>query len=143
MHVYWWIWVIFGILMCLAEIMTPSGFYLIFIGLAAILVGVVSYFVDSLVIQLILFSVSFILFILLFRKKCLKSINKKNAQVDDSEFTGEIARTLEAIPVGEEGKIELRGTGWTGCNGGDTDLPSNTECRIVSRDGLKFIVQKK
>jgi len=129
--------------MCLAEIMTPSGFYLIFIGLAAILVGVVSYFVDSLVIQLILFSVSFILFVLLFRKKCLKFINKKNAQVDDSEFTGEIARTLESIPVGEEGKIELRGTGWTGCNGGDTDLPSNTECRIVSRDGLKFIVQKK
>ena len=143
MQVLWWMWVIFGIIMCLAEIMTPGGFYLLFIGLAGLIVGVMAYFVDSFLIQLIVFSITFILLVVLFRKKCLKIINKNSAGDSDSEFIGETARTLEPIAVGEEGKIELRGTGWTGCNGGDTDLPSNAECKVVSRDGLKFIVQKK
>ena len=39
MLITWWIWISAGVLFLLAEAITPGGFYLIFIGLSALLVG--------------------------------------------------------------------------------------------------------
>ena len=141
MEIAWWMWIVLGIFMCLAEIITPGGFYLLVIGAAALLVGGLSIFVHSAVLQIILFSVFSILFILVFRKHLLKIMGKNSPEDYDKEFAGETGRTLEPISIGQEGKIELRGTGWTARNGGISDLPANAECKIISRDGLKFIIE--
>jgi membrane protein implicated in regulation of membrane protease activity len=35
----WWLWVILGFLMMVAELLTPGGFYLLFFGVGAVIVG--------------------------------------------------------------------------------------------------------
>ena len=35
----WWIWVLGGLVLLLAEVLTPGGFFVVFFGAGAILVG--------------------------------------------------------------------------------------------------------
>ena len=38
----WWHWFVFGLLLMLGELATPGGFYIIFFGIGAMLVGLLS-----------------------------------------------------------------------------------------------------
>ena len=38
----WWVWILLGFLLLLAEVLTPGGLYLLFFGVAAILVGLLA-----------------------------------------------------------------------------------------------------
>jgi len=40
----WWTWILFGLVLFLAEIVTPGGFYIIFFGVGAVIVGVLAGF---------------------------------------------------------------------------------------------------
>lgn len=44
-HILYWHWVVFGIILAGAEIFAPS-FFLLWLGISAVLVGLLSYFVD-------------------------------------------------------------------------------------------------
>ncbi len=59
MTVLWWHWLVLGVLLVLAEMAGSGGFYIMFFGLAATLVGVLAAFhlVGPLWVQLLLFSV--------------------------------------------------------------------------------------
>jgi membrane protein implicated in regulation of membrane protease activity len=35
----WWIWVVLGLVLLIGEIVTPGGFYLLFFGIGAVVVG--------------------------------------------------------------------------------------------------------
>jgi len=37
----WWIWVLGGLVLLLAEVLTPGGFFVVFFGAGAILVGTI------------------------------------------------------------------------------------------------------
>ena len=39
----WWFWIVGGVLLCLAEMATPGAFYLLFFGVAALVVGVLAW----------------------------------------------------------------------------------------------------
>ncbi len=36
----WWIWILLGLLISVAELMTPGGFYILFFGIGAVIVGI-------------------------------------------------------------------------------------------------------
>ena len=36
----WWLWIVLGVVLLAAEILTPGGFYIFFFGASAICVGV-------------------------------------------------------------------------------------------------------
>ena len=36
----WWIWILFGLLLLLVELVTPGGFYILFFGIGAVIVGI-------------------------------------------------------------------------------------------------------
>ena len=67
----WQVWLIIAILFFILEMMGP-GFLLFWVGIAALITMVVSIFVDSIVIQIGIFTISSIL--LLF---CTRSFVKK------------------------------------------------------------------
>lgn len=39
MDIQWWHWLVFGLVLVLAEVATAGGFYIIFFGIGAIVVG--------------------------------------------------------------------------------------------------------
>jgi len=107
----WWYWMVLGLVLLGAEMTTPGGFYIIFFGLSALLVGTLAGLeivtVDWL--QWLLFSVIAIGSLLLFRGPLLARMNdgrKSHAEVDS--LVGEVVIPLEALPAGATGKDTIR-----------------------------------
>ena len=115
----WWYWMVLGLALLGAEMTTPGGFYIIFFGLSALLVGTLAglEIVNADWLQWLLFSVIAVGSLLLFRGPLLARMNdgrKAHAEVDS--LVGEVVVPLEALPAGATGKAELRGTTWTAKN---------------------------
>ena len=135
----WWYWVLLGLGLLALEIMTPSGFYLLFLGLAALAVGatVGLGITASVWLQWVLFSLLSVVSLLLFRGPLLARIkSRERAQHHVDSLIGEVAMPLEDLSPGAAGKAELRGTAWTVRNGGEQPLIKGQRSRVVRIDGL-------
>jgi membrane protein implicated in regulation of membrane protease activity len=135
----WWYWMVLGLILLGAEMTTPGGFYILFFGLSALLVGALAGLdiVNMEWMQWLLFSVIAIGSLLVFRGPLLARINdggKTRADVDS--MIGEMATALEALPAGAIGKAELRGSIWTTKNVGATDFRKGQRGRVTKVDGL-------
>jgi membrane protein implicated in regulation of membrane protease activity len=143
MHIVWWYWICLGLFFLVAEVMTAGGFYLLFVGIGALIVGAFSVGVHEAWVQITLFAVLSSVFIVTLRKPLVNRVRKTTRQADTPEFIGETARAVERIAAGKEGKIELRGTIWHARNSGTADLPENAFCAIVAREGIHMVVTLK
>lgn len=142
MTLEWWTWILLGILLLLAEVVTPGGFYIIFFGVGALIVGVLAGFdaAGPLWFQFILFSLISILALWLFREKLLRLTQKTPAQNIDT-LVGEIGVAAEDIAINSIGKAELRGTSWTARNVGDRPLGRGQRCTVERVEGLTLFVR--
>jgi inner membrane protein len=144
MHIVWWFWICAGLFFLLAEATGAGGFYLLFVGIAALIVGGLAAFgVHMTWIQIALFAVLSAVFIATLRKPLVERVRKTTLQADKPEFIGETARAVESIAAGKEGRIELRGSIWHARNNGTVDLPENAACTIVAREGIGMVVVLK
>ncbi len=138
----WWIWVVAGLVLLVLEMATP-GMFLMFFGAAAIVVGVVAGAGLGLPLwaELLAFSVLSIASLLLFRGPLLRRMKSRPEDppiVDD--LSGERGTTMVDIAAGERGRVELRGTVWTGFNAGEETLASGARFRVVRAEGLTLHV---
>ena len=135
----WWYWMVLGLALLAAEMTTPGGFYILFFGLSALLVGTLAGLgivnVDWL--QWLLFSVIAIGSLLLFRGPLIARLSHgRKAHADVDSMVGEVAIPLEALPAGATGKAELRGTTWTARNVGPTAFRKGQRGKVTKVDGL-------
>jgi membrane protein implicated in regulation of membrane protease activity len=135
----WWYWMVLGLALLGAEMTMPGGFYMIFFGLSALLVGTLAglEMVNVDWQQWLLFSVIAIGSLLLFRGPLLARMNDghpTHAEVDS--LIGEVAIPLEALPAGATGRAELRGTTWTAKNVGSTAFHKGQRGKVTKVDGL-------
>jgi len=124
-----------------SEMMTPGGFYLMFFGLAALVVGAVTGLGLDIPIwlQWVLFSVLSIASLLIFRGPLLarmKAAEPARSEVDS--LVGEVATVLEELPPGGLGKAELRGTTWTARNTSSEKLLKGQRGRVQRVEGLSI-----
>ena len=118
---------------------TPGGFYILFFGLAALIVGSLTGlgFAQAEWLQWLLFSGLAILSLLVFRGPLLawiKTQDKEMPTVDS--MMGESAVPIEDLAPGGTGKAELRGTTWTAHNAGPALLKKNQRCKVERVEGL-------
>ena len=68
MELLWWHWLVIGLLLVLVELATPGGFFVIFFGVSAIIVGALAGFglAGPVWTQLLMFSVLSIISLVLF-----------------------------------------------------------------------------
>lgn len=133
----WWYWLFLGLVLAGAEMASPGGFYLLFFGIAALVVGALAGFdlVAADWLQWLLFSVIAVLSLLLFRGPLLRmSQGQKSHPVDT--MVGETAILLDDMPPGQTGKAELRGTTWSARNGGASPLSKGQRAAVTKVDGL-------
>jgi len=135
----WWYWMLIGLVLLGAEMLTPGGFYILFFGLAALIVGSLTGlgFAQAEWLQWLLFSGLAILSLLIFRGPLLawiKTQDKEMPTVDS--MMGESAIPIEDLAPGGTGKAELRGTMWTAHNAGATLLEKNQRCKVERVEGL-------
>ena len=135
----WWYWMLAGLVLLGAEMVTPGGFYILFFGLAALIVGSLTGLgiAQAEWLQWLLFSGLAILSLLVFRGPLLawiKTQDKEMPTVDS--MMGESAIPIEDLAPGGTGKAELRGTTWTAHNAGPALLKKNQRCKVERVEGL-------
>ncbi|MGH7215850.1 MAG: NfeD family protein [Nitrospiraceae bacterium] len=135
----WWYWMLIGLVLLGAEMLTPGGFYILFFGLAALIVGSLTGlgFTQAEWIQWLLFSGIAILSLLVFRGPLLAWLKTKDKEMPivDS-MVGESAILLEDLAPGGTVKAELRGTTWTAHNAGPALLKKGQRCKVERVEGL-------
>ncbi|MCW8844465.1 MAG: NfeD family protein [Gammaproteobacteria bacterium] len=141
----WWGWIIFGAILFGSELMiVDAAFYLVFIGIAALITGLVGLLGIGLEpwFQWILFAVLSLSSMVLFRERLYKKIRLGNQEYASGP-AGEIIRLQVDLPPGESGRLNYRGTTWTVLNNGSELIEKDKDVRIDKVSGLTLIVGKK
>ncbi len=143
MDIQGWHWLVFGLFLVLLELAAAGGFYVIFFGIAAILVGLLASAgaAGSVGVQLLLFSVLSVASLVLFRSRLVKRFQGDPQAPPVDELVGELAVVTEELLAGGVGKVELRGTSWSARARSGAALVRGTRCRVTSVDGLTLIVE--
>jgi inner membrane protein len=136
----WWLWLVFGLALTGLELVSAGGFYLIFFGLSALLIGTLQVMgLDAQVwVQWLLFTVLSVGLLVLFRNPLLRALRPTDVPVD--QLVGEIAIPIEDIAAGSVGKAELRGAGWNARNEHHGPLHKGQRCRVRRVDELMLIL---
>jgi membrane protein implicated in regulation of membrane protease activity len=139
----WWLWLLLGLALFGAEMATPGGFYALFFGVAALLVGALAgaQLIVSPAAQWLLFSLLSIASLLLFRRRLLAAFETPERRDAIDTLRGEVAVLGDEIAPGAIGRAELRGTSWTVRNMDDRPLRAGERCRVERTDGLTLLVR--
>ncbi len=135
----WWYWMLVGLILLGAEMITPGGFYILFFGLAALVVGGLAGLglVQAEWLQWLLFSGLAVLSLVVFRGPLLAWIKAQEVETPAVDsMGGETAIPVEDLVPGGIGKAELRGTIWTAHNAGPALLKKNQRCKVERVEGL-------
>lgn len=138
----WWYWIFLGLALAGAEMLSPGGFYLLFFGIASIIVGALAGLdvVTAAWLQWLLFSGLAVLSLLLLRGPLLRMAQSRPAQEMDS-MVGETAVLREDLQPGHTGKAELRGSTWSARNIGAVPLSSGQRAKVAKVEGLTIFVK--
>lgn len=138
----WWYWLFMGLVLAAAEAIFPGGFYLLFFGIAALIVGALvgGGIVQTEWLEWLLFSILAVALLLLFRSPLLR-MTKRVPIHSVNTMVGESAIVLDDLPPGHTGKAELRGTTWTTRNDGLSYLSKGQRAIVTKVDGLMLWVR--
>ena len=114
-----YIWIIVGLLLMLSEFVIP-GFIIFFFGAAAIIVGILQALVPGVplpawIIACCILGAVLLLLCRRFMPKYMTGTRMTGScetDVDNDGVIGEKVTVVEAISVGQPGKVELHGTLW-------------------------------
>ena len=139
----WWAWILFGLALLAAEMLTPGGFFVLFFGLAAIIVGllVALGLAGPVWTEWLLFSIVAVVSLLAFRRRLLDGMRtspQSGTRIDS--LIGDVVVLSENLPVGKVGKAELRGTVWSVRTEGPLGFARGDRCRVRRIDGLTLWV---
>ncbi len=139
----WWYWLVLGLVLIALEMVSSGGFYIIFFGIAAIVVAGLagSGLVEANWLQWLLFSVASVASLALFRNPLMRKLNLGAGADDIDTLAGETGTALEDMSAGANGRVELRGTTWSARNTGSTPLARGHRCVVVRAERLTLLVK--
>ena len=140
----WWGWIVGGAILLGAELaFVDAQFYLVFVGTAAILVGLAMTVVDFAVwAQWAAFAVLAIVLMVTFRNRVYQHLRgQPTARTIHPGPVGAVMTVPVPLEPGESCRAEHGGTFWTVCNDSDTPIPSGARARIARVEGLTLLVR--
>ena len=140
----WWIWIVAGLGLLLAELLTPGGFYLLFFGLSAIVVGALAGLglAGPQWFEWFLFAVLAVAALVLFRRRLVERFHRAAGAREVDSLVGQVAVAKAPIAVDQIGAAELRGSTWQARNLGPSNLSEGERCVVERVEGLMLIVRK-
>jgi len=137
----WWQWLAGGLALVVLEVVTPSGFFIIFFGLGALTVGVLARLgiVNAWWMQWLIFTVLSVAYLLLFRGRLQNRVQMPPPPKMDS-VVGVLAVAQERLLPGVVGRVEVRGAAWSARNTSNSVIETGQRCKVLSVDGLLLTV---
>lgn len=128
------IWLVIGAVLCVMELVLPTAFVESTLGVSAFLVAMIALVVPSLTVQIVLWVVFSMVFILLLRRFA----PQQTPYVLQSSTE---ARTLTPILPGETGRVLYEGNSWQArCEDESATIPDNQRVMVTRRRGNTLYV---
>lgn len=142
MDMQWWHWAVLGLVLGLFELATPGGFFILFFGIGALLVAILSLLgiAGPLWVQWVLFGALSVVTLFFFRDPLLRRMRAAERTGPIDALTSDIAVAKEDIAPGAVGRAELRGSTWSARNLHTADLAHGQRCRVARVDGLMIFL---
>jgi membrane protein implicated in regulation of membrane protease activity len=142
----WWGWIIVGAALLGAETVVPADFYLVFLGLSALAVGLLGLagLEGPVWLQWAIFAFLSVGSLAAFRSRVRDRffVRGSDARADDT-LVGEVGVVQELLAPGSVGRVELRGSVFSGRNGEQEALEPGTRVRVERVDGLLLHVRRE
>ena len=138
----WWMWLAGGLALVVMELVTPSGFFIIFFGLGALSVGTLVRLglIESGGVQWLLFTGLSVTYLMLFRG-ALQDKLKAPPRATVDTMLGDLAVPQDLIAPSAVGRVEVRGSAWSARNISNTTLTPGQRCKVTHVDGLLLSVE--
>jgi membrane protein implicated in regulation of membrane protease activity len=138
----WWGWLIGGAILFGAELtLVSADFYLVFIGSAAILVGLgTALFSPAAWIQWAAFAALSVISMVMFRSRVYERLHRQVPAVRSGPKGGVLTLSAPLLP-GESCQAEYAGTFWSVLNDTAAPIPSGTRVRITAVRDLTLLVR--
>ena len=141
----WWGWIAVGVVLLGSELaFVDAQFYLVFIGGAAMLVGLlaVSGLATAPWLQWLIFIILAVVFLQGFRSRIYQRLRNRLPVMQDG-LSGEIIKVPVDLRAGEECRLEYRGSTWNALNAGGSAIAAGSSARIERVEGLTLHLQAK
>lgn len=136
----WQIWLIIAGVALIVEIMTV-GFLVFWLAIGALIAMVVSFFIDSILVQTAVFVVSSAILIFATKPFVKKFANTKNVKTNAFSIIGKEGLVIKEIDsIYEKGQVKVSGETWTAIGKDDEKIPVGTKIKVTEIDGVKAIV---
>lgn len=137
----WQYWLVAAGIFLIAEIVT-TGFLVFWLGIGALIAMCVSFFIDNLIIQMVVFLVSSVILIFATKPFVQKFLNNKKTETNVFSLIGKKALVIKDIDnIDGKGQIKVDGEVWSAESANSSNLEKGTEVKIIKIDGVKAIVE--
>ena len=139
----WWAWIMVGAILLGAELtFVNAQFYLVFVGAAALLVGLLSLAGLNLAIwlQWLVFILLALGSLIIFRRRVYERLRPKLPGMKGAPV-GDMVLLPAALPPGDTCRLEYRGSSWSAINAGESVIAAGARARIERIDGLTLVVR--
>lgn len=128
------LWLTAGVILCLMELVLPTAFVELTMGVSAVIVGCIAWFVPSITVQVVVWLLLSIGLSGLLRRALPK---RSHASIEDAKE----AKTLTEISPGETGRVLYEGNSWQArCEDEELAIAPDQRVYVVGRRGTTLIV---
>jgi hypothetical protein len=141
----WWGWMVIGVLLLGAELfIIQADFFLVFMGSAAILTGLLAFAAPTLPEwgQWLAFAALALVSMVFFRKRVYRMLRRDVPDLPNDMLREELQLPV-GLPVDSSCRVELRGSTWTARNVGPVPIPPGVKVRVVGVDGITLHVEAR
>jgi membrane protein implicated in regulation of membrane protease activity len=129
-----WFWIGIGLALCVLELIFPTAFVELVMGLSAILIAFVSLVLPHFGLQVLLWMAVSLVSVFLVRRYLPPKVPKILQESLE-------ATTLTAIAPGEKGRVLHEGSPWAArCEDKRVAIPPQTKVLVVEREGTTLVV---
>jgi membrane protein implicated in regulation of membrane protease activity len=139
----WWAWITVGAILLAGELaFVDAQFYLVFVGLAALLVGALSLggLLEAPWLQWVVFALLTAASMVGFRQRVYARL-RSNLPTMQHGPSGDLVVCPAELPPGSTCRLEYRGTSWSALNGGASAIAAGARARIERVDGVTLVVR--
>lgn len=142
-HSIGFLWVSVGFALMILELIIP-GIFIVFLGMAAVLTGLVLFIFDMRFLYQIYFWAFSSGVIIFFGGRAMEKIfpsDKVVSEKTEEPFTGKIVKVTQKITPDVPGRVSYQGTEWTAKSIG-SEIEVGRFARIYDKENMTFIVNE-
>jgi membrane protein implicated in regulation of membrane protease activity len=141
----WWAWIAGGAILLGAELaFVDAQFYLVLLGAAALVVGLLSLVYADLpvALQWLIFSLLAVGSMVTIRRRIYERM-RSNLPAMRTGPAGEMLVVPQDLPPGGSCRIEYRGSSWSAVNAGHDLIAAGSHAHIDRVDGLTLVLRAR